>query len=58
MSTAMTDAMNDPSRLMQLGQEGRRNWEQKFTWDKIASQYEALLTNKASIDRWLSGAGD
>jgi hypothetical protein len=26
-----------------LGQTGRRNWAEKFTWEKIAIQYEQLF---------------
>ena len=31
---------NDAERLAQLGAQGRRNWERRFTWDKISRMYE------------------
>jgi glycosyltransferase involved in cell wall biosynthesis len=49
LAEAMTRMMNDPTLLSQLGQAGRVNWEQKFTWDSIASQYEALLVPDAVL---------
>jgi glycosyltransferase involved in cell wall biosynthesis len=45
LAAAMARALNDPDQLARLGQAGRANWQQNFTWDKIASQYEALLAN-------------
>ena len=33
----------DRGRLKRLGETGRRNWLERFTWAKIADQYEALF---------------
>lgn len=38
----------DPLALAALGEGGRRNWAQKFTWEKIAQQYEALFQMMAN----------
>jgi glycosyltransferase involved in cell wall biosynthesis len=29
--------------LARLGVDGRRNWEQRFTWDRISRQYESIF---------------
>jgi len=33
----------DPDTLTRLGANGRRNWEQRFTWDKISRMYEQVF---------------
>lgn len=33
----------DPARLASLGRTGRAAWSARFTWDKIADQYEAMF---------------
>lgn len=33
----------ETERLAHLGNNGRRNWEQRFTWEKIIRSYESLL---------------
>ena len=33
----------DPDTLARLGANGRRNWEQRFTWDKISRMYEQVF---------------
>lgn len=33
----------DPDGLETMGKEGRRSWLARFTWEKIAGQYEALF---------------
>jgi len=44
LAEAMAAAMNNPSLLARLGLAGRKSWEERFTWEKIASQYEAILS--------------
>ena len=34
---------SNPKRLSVLGDAGRRNWLERFTWDKITGRYEALF---------------
>lgn len=34
----------DPARRRAMGEAGRRAWRERFTWDAIARQYEALYT--------------
>ena len=43
LAHCMEDAMLDKVRLAELGAAGRRNWEQKFTWEKITRQYEQIF---------------
>jgi glycosyltransferase involved in cell wall biosynthesis len=45
LAQAMTRLANDPERLLQLGSKGRENWKKCHTWEKIVSQYEAVITN-------------
>jgi len=33
----------EPEALARLGANGRRNWEQRFTWDKISRMYEQVF---------------
>ena len=33
----------DPDTLARLGANGRRNWERRFTWDKISRMYEQVF---------------
>ena len=33
----------DPGLLDSLGQEGRRTWSQRFTWDVVSQRYESLF---------------
>lgn len=35
--------MNDTETRRELGRNGRRNWTARFTWEKIAQQYEDVL---------------
>lgn len=39
----MYELANDPERLQKLGDAGRKNWRQKFTWGKISKTYEAIF---------------
>jgi glycosyltransferase involved in cell wall biosynthesis len=34
----------DRERLEKYGKRGRENWKERYSWDKIASQYEKVLT--------------
>lgn len=43
----MGQAMGDWALLHQLGETGRRNWSEHFTWAKIAEGYEAILDGRA-----------
>jgi len=39
----MEQMMCDPNLLKRLGDTGKRNWQEKFTWATIAEQYENLF---------------
>ncbi len=41
----------DPQRLEALGKQGRRNWAEKFTWERITDQYEAVFHRLLSQGR-------
>jgi len=41
----MNKIYSDKGLREKLGSEGHKNWQQKFTWQKIASQYEELYKN-------------
>jgi glycosyltransferase involved in cell wall biosynthesis len=43
LADAMTGLMDQQELLDRLGQTGRRTWAEKFTWKKIAGQYEQLF---------------
>ena len=43
LAVAMTELMSQQDLLERLGQTGHRNWADKFTWEKIAIQYEQLF---------------
>jgi glycosyltransferase involved in cell wall biosynthesis len=43
LGVAMSELMTQQDLLEHLGQSGRRNWAEKFTWEKIATQYEQLF---------------
>jgi glycosyltransferase involved in cell wall biosynthesis len=38
----------DPERRRTMGESGRRAWEQRFTWDRVAGRYEELYRRLAS----------
>jgi len=44
LALTIKDLLDDPARLQELGQAGRRNWEEKFTWEIISRQYEKILS--------------
>ena len=43
LAVAMSALMTQQDLLERLGQTGRRNWAEKFTWEKISIQYEQLF---------------
>jgi glycosyltransferase involved in cell wall biosynthesis len=36
-------ALRSPDQLRALGEAGRRAWQERFTWSKIAQSYERIL---------------
>lgn len=42
MARAIEDLMSNPNKRLQLAEAGYAAWQQRFTWDKIATQYEEL----------------
>lgn len=38
----------NPELLRDMAQQGRNNWQTKFTWEKIACQYEKILKGNVS----------
>jgi glycosyltransferase involved in cell wall biosynthesis len=47
---------SNPARLQALGEAGRRNWLEKFTWEKIIRCYEAIFERLVSERRANVGA--
>lgn len=43
LAAAMGELMRAPERLQALGHAGRKNWTEKFNWEKIAGKYEQVL---------------
>jgi glycosyltransferase involved in cell wall biosynthesis len=43
LAEEMRRCMNDSALLAKLGKAGRENWRARFTWDKIAPEYESVL---------------
>ncbi len=42
MARAVDELLRDEQERLRLGRSGRRAWEQRFTWAKIATAYEEL----------------
>jgi glycosyltransferase involved in cell wall biosynthesis len=43
LAAAMAELMRMPDCLEALGRAGRKNWSEKYNWEKIAVQYELVL---------------
>lgn len=43
LASEMQKLMKQKDHLQQLGQLGRENWKNNFTWKKIAEKYETIL---------------
>ena len=41
----MTEMMSNVPMLREMGIRGKRNWSERFTWHKIAIQYEQIFEN-------------
>ena len=48
LAAAMAELMRAPERLETLGRAGRKNWSEKFNWEKIAGQYEQVLLGQTT----------
>jgi len=46
LAEEMRRCMNDASLLAGLGKAGKENWRARFTWKKIARDYEAILCRR------------
>jgi glycosyltransferase involved in cell wall biosynthesis len=43
LAQAMAELMQQKERLEKLGSMGKKNWAERYTWGKIAAQYEQLF---------------
>jgi glycosyltransferase involved in cell wall biosynthesis len=43
LAQLMTQLVRDEALRRSLGASGRRHWQEKFTWEKISRQYEAIF---------------
>ena len=51
LAAAMGDLMRTPERLEALSYAGRKNWSEKFNWEKIAGQYEQLFMGQTTAQQ-------
>ena len=49
LAREMETAVRSPEYLLQLGEAGRRAWQERFTWAKIAQSYERILSGEAVV---------
>jgi phosphatidylinositol alpha-1,6-mannosyltransferase len=49
MASKITDLLDSPTRIHELGCQGRLWAEQHFDWDVIAEQYETVLLKAANL---------
>jgi glycosyltransferase involved in cell wall biosynthesis len=45
LAAEIAKAIEDPAALAALGQSGHLAWKNSYTWDAIATKYEAILHN-------------
>lgn len=43
LANLMSQIVKDEALRKRLGAEGRRNWQEKFTWEKISQEYESIF---------------
>jgi glycosyltransferase involved in cell wall biosynthesis len=48
LAREMEKAIRSPEYLRQLGEAGRRAWQERFTWAKIAQSYERILRGETT----------
>lgn len=46
LALKISEMMNSPEKLRELGANARLRWEMYFSWDKITDQYESILMGK------------
>lgn len=51
LASEMQKLMGQKDYLDELGQKGRETWKSKFTWGKIAEQYEQILVDLVSENK-------
>jgi glycosyltransferase involved in cell wall biosynthesis len=58
LAQEMEKAVRSPEYLRKLGDAGRRAWQDRFTWARIAQSYEQVLRGEAFRSPMISEAGD
>ena len=53
LAREMEKAVRSPDYLRQLGEAGRRAWQNRFTWAKIAQSYERILRGETVMSPML-----
>ncbi|MEA2412909.1 MAG: L-malate glycosyltransferase [Thermoleophilaceae bacterium] len=48
VARVVDELLADPERRRAMGESGRRAWEERFTWDAVASKYEELYGRLAA----------
>jgi L-malate glycosyltransferase len=54
LAREMEKAVRSPEYLRQLGEAGRRAWQERFTWAKIAQSYERILRGETVMSQTIS----
>jgi glycosyltransferase involved in cell wall biosynthesis len=54
LAREMEKAVRSPEYLRQLGEAGRRAWQERFTWAKIAQSYERILQGETMTSPTIS----
>jgi glycosyltransferase involved in cell wall biosynthesis len=49
MAAEIARLLDDPQRLSAMGNAGRAAWRRDYSWDQVASRYEALYGRLASV---------
>lgn len=58
LAREMEKGIRSSEYLRQLGEAGRRSWQDHFTWAKIAQSYERILRGETVISAMQSNAAD
>jgi glycosyltransferase involved in cell wall biosynthesis len=48
VAAAVDELLADPDRRRELGERGRKAWQDRFTWDRVATSYEQIYESVAA----------
>ncbi len=58
LAAEMEKGLRSPDDLRRLGETGRRAWQDRFTWAKIAQSYERILIGETVVSTMASKTAD